>query len=174
MNNFELILIIFSVVIVLNSTVSIILVSSFLKSADRERKAELLLKNQEMLLPLRLQAYERLTLMLERISPESLLTRQNQSGITAMQLHSLLLTTIRSEYEHNISQQVYISARAWEMVKNARQQITVIINGAAQQTDPKAPAIELSKKILENAGEYQKLPTTIAIEFLKKEVQSFF
>ncbi|MCX7985724.1 MAG: hypothetical protein N2662_02150 [Bacteroidales bacterium] len=173
MNN-ELLLIIFSAIVIVNTLAVIMLVRMFLKSNEKTRQAEVLLKNHEIIFPLRLQAYERLTLMLERISPESLLTRHNQSGLTSVQLHTLLLTSVRNEFEHNLSQQIYVSPKAWELVKNARHQITVLINGAAQQTNPSAPSIELCKKILENVGEYDKLPTTTAIEFMKKEVQMFF
>lgn len=152
----------------------IILIRMFLSKAEKDRKAELLLKNQEILIPLRIQAYERVILFLERISPDSLLTRLNQSGLTARQFHTLLLTSIRNEYEHNLSQQVFISPKAWEMVKNARTQMTKIINTAAEKINPNAPSIEFSKKIIEMAGEYEKLPTNVAIEFIKKEVQSLF
>lgn len=172
--NTEVLIIVFGSIVVVNAIITLLFVRMFLRHHERERKAELLLKNQEIILPLRLQAYERLALMLERISPESLLTRHNQSGLTSMQLQTLLLTSIRNEFEHNLSQQVYVSSKAWELVKNARHQITVLINGAAQQTKPTAPALELCKKILENVGEYEKLPTTIAIEFMKKEIQMFF
>jgi hypothetical protein len=170
----EILIIVFGAIVVLNAIITLFFVRMFLKNSEKIRNAEILLKNHEIILPLRLQAYERLTLMLERISPESLLTRHNQSGLTSMQLHTLLLTSIRNEFEHNLSQQVYVSTKAWELVKNARHQITVLINGAAQQTNPSAPALELCKKILENVGEYEKLPTTTAIEFMKKEVQMLF
>lgn len=172
--NTEVLIIVFGTIVIVNAVVTLLFVRLFLRNSEKVRKAELLLKNHEIILPLRLQAYERLTLMLERISPESLLTRHNQSGLTSMQLHTLLLTSIRNEFEHNLSQQVYVSAKAWELVKNARHQITVLINGAAQQTNPSAPALELCKKILENVGEYEKLPTSAAIEFMKKEVQKLF
>jgi small-conductance mechanosensitive channel len=89
-------------------------------------------------------------------------------------MHTELLAAIRSEYDHNISQQVYISPKAWEMVKNARSQIVKVINTAAEQTDPAAPAIELSKKIIEGIGEFPKSPTQSAIDFVKNEIQAMF
>mgnify|MGYP001489654823 FL=1 len=109
----------------------IIIVRYYYKHSENERRAELILKNQEITLPLRLQAYERMTLFLERISPDSLLMRHNQSNITSRQLHSILLTSIRNEFEHNLSQQIYMSPKAWELVKNARSQIIKVINTAA-------------------------------------------
>jgi hypothetical protein len=133
-----------------------------------------MMKNHEIIVPLRFQAYERITLFLERISIESLLMRLNQPGMNSRQLHTEILTTIRNEYEHNLSQQVYMSAKAWEMVKNARAQMIKIINSAAEKTDPSLPALELNKKILENIGDYSKSPTQVAIDFLKTEIQGLF
>jgi hypothetical protein len=67
-----------------------------------------------------------------------------------------------------------MSAKAWEMVKNARAQMIKIINSAAEKTDPSLPALELNKKILENIGDYSKSPTQVAIDFLKTEIQGLF
>ncbi len=150
------------------------LVSSFLKNGQKQRNVDLLMKNHEIITPLRFQAYERITLFLERISMDSLLMRLNQPGMNCRQLHTELLGAIRNEYEHNLSQQVYMSAKAWEMVKNARVQIIKIINTAAEKTDPTFPAIELNKKILENLSEYSKSPTQVAIDFLKTEIRGLF
>jgi hypothetical protein len=150
------------------------LVSAFLKSAQKQRNVEFMMKNHEIILPLRLQAYERITLFLERISIESLLMRLNQPGMNSRQLHTELLATIRNEYEHNLAQQVYMSAKAWEMVKNARAQMIKIINTAAEKTDPSLPALEINKKILENIADYSKSPTQMAIDFLKTEIQGLF
>ena len=150
------------------------LVSSFLKSSEKQHKIEILMKNHEITLPLRLQAYERITLFLERISIESLLMRLNQPGMNSRQLHTELLSTIRNEYEHNLSQQVYMSAQAWEMIKNARAQMIKIINTSAEKTDPSTPALELNKKILENISDYSKSPTQVAIDFIKSEIRGLF
>ena len=79
---------------------------------DRDRVLRTIDMKKEMhhdSLPLRLQAIERLVLFLERISPDSILTRVHRGGITAGQLHSDLLATIRAEFEHNLSQQIYVS-----------------------------------------------------------------
>ncbi len=170
----NLIIIILSAIFILYGVSCIIIIRMFLRKAEKDRKAEILLKNNEIIVPLRIQAYERLILFLERISPDSLLTRHNQTGLTARQFHTILLTSIRNEYEHNLSQQVFISSKAWEMVKNARTQMTKIINTAAEKTNPNAPSLEFSKKILELASEYDKLPTQVAIEAIKKEIQMLF
>ncbi len=92
----------------------------YMNKEIRERKTDLVIRNQQTITPLRLQAYERMALFLERITPESLLMRVNQPGLTSQQLQSQLLTIIRAEFEHNLSQQIYITAQAWEVVKNAK------------------------------------------------------
>jgi hypothetical protein len=151
-----------------------LLLHNFIKIADRKAKAELMLKNNDIILPLRLQAYERMILFLERISIDQLLTRLNQPGTNSRQLHSELLTTIRSEFEHNVTQQLYISPQSWEQVRSARAQMIKLINTSFEQTDPNKSGIELSRKILENMSEMDKMPTQIAVETLKSEVQSLF
>ena len=150
------------------------LVRTFIKEAESQRRAEQLLKNHEITIPLRLQAYERVMLLLERISIDSLLIRHNQAGINSRQMHTEMLSSIRNEYEHNLSQQVYISAKAWETVKTARSQIVKVINTAAEKINPTAPAIELSKKIIEEIREYDKSPTQVSINFIKDEIQAIF
>jgi hypothetical protein len=150
------------------------LVRSLIDNFEKQRKIEFLMKSHEITVPLRLQAYERITLFLERISIDSLLTRTNQPGMNSRHMQSELLASIRSEYEHNLSQQVYVSVQAWEIVKNARAQMIKIVNTASDKTDPNAPSLELSRNILEVISEYSKSPTQVAIDFLKDEIQGLF
>ncbi|RPH34560.1 MAG: hypothetical protein EHM93_00580 [Bacteroidales bacterium] len=116
--------------------------------ADR-RKGEIMLANQRISTPIRLQAYERLVLFLERISPESMIVRVNQPSMTAQNLQSALLSTIRAEWEHNPSQQLYVSNEAWELTHNAKGNMIKLINICADRIDPEAPSIVFSQKILE-------------------------
>ncbi len=132
-------------------------------------RTENAIETQRITLPVRLQAYERITLLLERISPESMIMRLSSREMTARKLQSAMLSTIRAEFDHNISQQIYISTKAWGIVKSARENLIRIINTTAENIKPDAPAIELSKAILENLMELDKSPTVIAIDFLKQE-----
>ncbi|RPH30508.1 MAG: hypothetical protein EHM93_15675 [Bacteroidales bacterium] len=141
--------------------------------ADR-RKGEIMLANQRISTPIRLQAYERLVLFLERISPESMIVRVNQPSMTAQNLQSALLSTIRAEWEHNLSQQLYVSNEAWELTRNAKGNMIKLINICAERVDPDAPSIFFSQKILELMVELEQHPTSIAIDKLKKEVGEFF
>jgi len=144
------------------------------KSEDRKRRIEITMASQKTILPIRLQAYERLALFLERISPESMIMRLTLADMTAKQLQTELLATIRAEFEHNLSQQVYISQQAWEKVKNARSNTISLINTAAEQIEPKASAVTLSKKILDMMMEHKSPLTAQALEQIKKEVQELF
>src|SRR6187397_123031 len=95
------------------------------------RKLEIHGKGIETVLPIRLQAYERMALFLERISPQNLLVRLNASGMTSKEFHQLLLSEIRSEYNHNVAQQVYMSENIWNLIKNAKEDLIVSINDAS-------------------------------------------
>jgi len=145
-----------------------------LRDESDRRKAERMFTNQRISTPIRLQAYERLVLFLERISPESMIVRVNQPGMTVQRLHTTLLSTIRAEWEHNLSQQLYVSNESWEMTRNAKGNVIKLINVCAEKIDPEAPSIHFSQKILELMVELEQHPTAIAIEHLKKEVGEFF
>lgn len=149
-------------------------IERMLKEETNRRRAELNSSNKKITTPIRLQAYERIVLFLERISPDSLLVRVNQPNITSKALHSALLSNIRSEWEHNLSQQLYLSAKAWGLVKNAKDNVIKLINTSAEKVDPKSPSLVLSKMILDNIVELDNHPTERAITFLKKEVIELF
>jgi hypothetical protein len=151
-----------------------LLIRSFIKGDRDRRNQEIILQNQKTITPIRLQAYERVALFLERISPESLIIRINKPGMTSQHLQQAMLTTIRAEFEHNLSQQVYITTQAWEVVKNAKANTTKIINSSADKVKPNDPAIKLSKLILERVMEMDKVPTQVAIDFLKNEINRIF
>lgn len=141
--------------------------------ADR-RKAERTFTNQRISTPIRLQAYERLVLFLERISPESMIVRVNQPGMTSQKLQTALLSNIRAEWEHNLSQQLYVSNEAWELTRNAKGNVIKLINICAEKIEPNAPSIVFSQKILEILVDLEQHPTSLAIDLLKKEVAEFF
>src|SRR4028119_1270098 len=94
-------------------------VKAFLNKDFDKRLVDIKIKNTELTLPLRLQAYERMCLFLERISPHNLVVRLNEPAYNAIQFHQKLLLEIREEYNHNLSQQVYMSDQSWTYVKNA-------------------------------------------------------
>jgi hypothetical protein len=135
-----------------------------------KRRQELILQNSRTVTPIKLQAYERVVLFLERISLESLLVRVSTPDMSAQQLHSAMLTTIRSEFEHNLSQQIYMSQQAWEVVRNARSNMIKIINSEAEKLKPDTTGMAFSKILLEKIMELEKEPTRAAIDFVKAEI----
>jgi hypothetical protein len=149
------------------------LLSRLMKNEQEKRKQELILQNKRLVTPIILQAYERIVLFLERISLESLIVRISSANMNAAELQSALISSIRSEYEHNLSQQIYMSVQAWEVVKNARSNMIRIINTEAERMKEKSTAMDLSKALLEKIMEMEKEPTKAAIEFVKAEVGKY-
>lgn len=148
--------------------------STMFQNDAKRRKIEFLKNNQKVTLPLRLQAYERLTLFMERISPDSLILRTNKPGMTAQNLQASMLGTIRAEWEHNLSQQLYVSVEAWELVKNAKGNVIKLINVCSDKVNPNDPSINLSQKILDTMIEFNSNPINLAIDYMKKEVRELF
>lgn len=138
------------------------------------RLLELRHKNAEVITPIRLQAYERIVLLLERITPSNLLLRVSSSGHSAGEYHRILLTEIRNEFSHNMSQQVYMTEQAWQQVRHAREEVVTLINKSYQSVGEKAKGTELAKRILETVLNNEIDPTAKAISYLKQEIgQSF-
>ena len=94
------------------------LLKLFLDNEQNKRLSDIKMAGYKIITPIRLQAYERLVLFIERISPESLVMRVHKPELSAMQMQTNLIQTIREEFEHNLSQQVYVSSQAWELVRN--------------------------------------------------------
>lgn len=147
-----------------------LMLRGLLRNDQEKRRQELVLQNTKIITPIKLHAYERMVLFLERISFESLLVRVSTPETTASQLHSALLTTIRSEFEHNLSQQIYMSPQAWEVVRNAKSGIIKILNTEIERMPPGSPAMAYSKQLLERVMEMDKEPTRVAIDYLKSEI----
>src|SRR3990170_5075065 len=124
-------------------------VRSFIQKDIDVKKLEIRSKTIETVLPNRLHAYERMTLFLERMSPQNLLVRLNTGSIPAKDFHQVLLAEVRNEYNHNVSQQVYISEEVWELIKSAKEDVIVTINDSANELGEEASSLDLSKKIFE-------------------------
>ncbi len=145
-----------------------------LENSQKQREFEFRVQNSGKITPVRLQAYERFTLLLERLSPQSLLIRVNPHDKTAGKYHQELLNTIRQEFEHNLSQQIYISPILWETLRGARENLISIINKSSEETEDNASALSLSKKIFDNWMSEENDPIAIALKELKKEVSKMF
>jgi hypothetical protein len=144
---------------------------SFINSQKESAVFESKTANRNASLPLRLQAYERICLLLERITPNNLLLRLNGRAVNVADFQQVLLNEIREEYNHNLSQQVYMSDLAWNHVRNAVEQTIGLVNEAAQSLDPSANGIELSKNILKTVMNSNQSGTENALVFIKDELR---
>lgn len=140
----------------------------------RKQMIEFKSNNQKNILPLRLQAYERISIFLERIHPNAMIMRIYKQGMSARLLQAELLKNIRTEYEHNVAQQIYMSKPVWDAVKAAKEETIKIINIAAARVGDEANGAELSKMIIDMSSQLEKIPSDFALDILKKEVKSLF
>ncbi len=151
-----------------------LMVKSFINKEIELKRLEVRSRSIETILPNRLQAYERICLFLERISPPNLLLRLNNPIYSARELHKILLDEIRNEYNHNVSQQIYMSEEVWNMVRNAKEDLVIMINEGSAAMGPESTGLDLSRKIFELTMEKNVEPISHALGELKKEIQQTF
>jgi hypothetical protein len=150
------------------------LLKSFFKDEYIRRQSRLKLEQNKLVTPLKLQAYERLVILMERMTPNSLIFRVSKPGISASQLKADLITEINNEFNHNVSQQIYVSSQSWQIVRIAKEEMINIINTAYAGLGPNAVGIDLSKAIFEKMIQMEHVPTHKALEFLRKEFHLLF
>lgn len=151
-----------------------IIIKKFFEKDAQERFRVAREENKKKSVPMRIQAYERLVLYLERIDPNNSIIATYKGGMSAKLLQSELTKQIRSEFDHNMSQQLFISDQGWEAVKKAKEETVKIINIAAQQTGEDGSGIDLSNRIYEIISQIEALPTDIASKILKREARKLF
>jgi hypothetical protein len=151
-----------------------LLVRSFIQKEIDLKSLDIKGRSIENVLPNRLQAYERMALFLERMAPQNLLIRLNTSAMPSHEFHQLLLAEIRNEYNHNVSQQIYMSEEVWTMIKNAKEDLTVTINESASEMAPDSTSLDLAKKIFEKTITKSVDPLGHALIELKREIQKSF
>lgn len=149
------------------------LVKNFLDHESRKKTLDLKLANQTVLTPIRLQAYERVVLFLERINPSGMVMRLNKNTSGAI-FQAELLKTIRSEFEHNLSQQIYMSNKSWEAVVKAKEETIKLINVASSRVSAESNAMELAQTIIAVSSQLSELPTKAAIDAIKREIGKEF
>lgn len=148
------------------------IIKHFVENDQKKRLLELKYQSKNVITPIRLQAYERMAMFLERIEPNQLLYRVNNQQLTSYQVQTLLLATIRSEFEHNLSQQVYLSPELWENIKMAKEKVVNIINISAGSLGDEATGTDLITNILQHVA--GQSPTEQAMRELKKEISILY
>ena len=151
-----------------------LMVKSFLDKEMSQRLVDIRATNAKEILPIRLQAYERISLLLERISPNNLILRLSDSDYSYKELQQVLIISVREEYNHNLSQQIYVSDQVWELTTSAVEDVVMTINQGADSLPKDARAIDLAKKIFDIQGEKQADPIDHALSALKQEVRTIF
>lgn len=129
-------------------------------------------ENRSEILPHRLQAFERLTLFLERISPGQLLSRVKPVGDNKYDYENLLIASIEQEFQHNLVQQVYVSQRCWDAIKASKNSTITLIRKAVM-SEKIADAQKMREVILTDLLD-KPSPSDTGIAFIKKEVKSLF
>lgn len=149
--------------------VAYFLFQSFFKNEENRRRYELVKLNQKEALPMRLQAYERMVLFLERVHPAQLLLRVAPPTTDKNDYATFLIHAIQTEFEHNLTQQIYLTDDCWEMITKSKNTTVHLIRKTSIETTI-ANASELREAILRELTEMEA-PTSIAITFLKQELK---
>ena len=150
------------------------LVKPYLDKGERIQLLEFKKMISGQTLPLRLQAYERLVLFMERINPANMLIRLNATAYSAHDLYSLVIEEIRNEFQHNITQQIYVSSRCWAVVKHVKEDTLNIVNNAVKSLPENASGLELSKTILGYLSQLDDNPYDIGTSMLRKDLEELF
>ena len=139
-------------------------------SEENKMKLSLLSENRKQALPIKLQAYERMTLFLERLNPANLLLRVTSINNDKNAYTQSLINTIENEFEHNLAQQIYISEKCWSVItaaKNTTIQIIKKISAEDEISNAQELREEILKKLFNNPA-----PSTTALAFIKNEVKN--
>ncbi|MDT0642954.1 hypothetical protein RM553_08935 [Zunongwangia sp. F363] len=140
------------------------------KNEELRRRFLLHRENQKTALPIKLQAYERMTLFLERISPGRILFRVKPVSEDAQAYANLLVSTIEQEFDHNLAQQIYVSADCWDYIKTAKNATIGLVRKATTREEVNSP--DKLREVILTALIEKPAPTDAALGFIKKEVRN--
>jgi len=150
------------------------LVRPYLDRSESMQLVELKKTISSQTLPLRLQAYERVVLFIERINPSNMLIRLNNPDYSAAELYVLIVAELRNEYQHNVTQQIYVSTNTWAIVKRLKDETLGVVNKAIKELPESASGLELSKTILTQISQSENNPYDIGLSLIRKELEELF
>lgn len=153
---------------------AIVVISRLLRNDAKHRAFENQRQQTKISTPIRLRAYERYMLLLDRTLPSNLVVSVIEPGMTNFELQSKLISTIRQEFGHNASQQIYISNELWLSIRSTQESLIQLINMCASKVAMNEPATGLAQIILEVYAQTKRFPGEIATEMLKKEIRTIF
>ncbi|HJP61817.1 MAG TPA: hypothetical protein VJ844_00160 [Mucilaginibacter sp.] len=151
--------------------VAFYLIKPYLERSEKLQLMELKKSTTALTLPLRFQAYERLIVFVERVNPANMLIRLHGTQYSAHELHSLVVSEIREEFQHNVSQQIYVSERAWNVIKRVKDDTMSVITNAIKALPENATGLELSKTVLAHMASLQDNPYDIATSMIRKDME---
>lgn len=131
-------------------------------------------EENQQLLSLRLQAHERLIVFIERINPANLFIRLHHQGISLQELQAMVLNEIRLEFQHNVSQQLYISTATWNVVKQLKDDTIAMVNNGVKGLPADAMGVDLSRKVLQHMAELENNPYDLTLDLIKKDIHQLF
>ncbi len=137
----------------------------------KRRELELRKAEKKSFTPNKINAYERLTLFLERIHPADMVLRVHQKGMSGRAFQQELIKTIRTEFQHNLTQQLYVSNTTWHLIKTAKEETIKMVNVSAAKMPKEASGIDLSNMIFQLLSKIEKNPVDLAKDYLKQELR---
>ncbi len=155
--------------------IAVYLMQNYFRKQENDRTDKILkVEAGKISLPVRLQAYERLALLMERIAPAPLVLRITRPGISLIQLQQEMIQSIHEEFEHNLSQQIYVSNDCWSMVRNAVEQTIQQVNVTTGSLDSSADAGTFAAHFLQNVLEQTNNPAEQALFLIRNEAARLF
>jgi len=174
----------------MNTTILIILIVSMIvliflgmmgmqhmtyRQEEKKRLFELKKESQKVISPIRMRAYERLTLLLERTEPEAMIKEIMSDAVwmqkSVVEIQRELLQRVRLEFDHNLSQQVYVSDEVWQKILLARDQMGAFINQMAIQLKPGSTGMDYMKTLIQAYHMNGDTPHELALQALKDEAR---
>lgn len=149
-----------------------LIINKLISGEEKRRDFEITKNNISVITPIRLRAYERLMLLLERTSPSMLIISNTKPGMFNLDLQHVLLEKIREEFTHNLSQQIYVSDELWSCIRTAQESIVQLVNSSASKCNPDNPATQLAELILKVYASSELHPADYAKTVLKKEIRT--
>jgi uncharacterized protein YaaR (DUF327 family) len=148
--------------------VAYFLFDNYFRDQQNNRRWLLQKENEKELLPIRLQAYERLTLLMERIHPAQILLRNTPVNNDKKEYENFITNQIQQEFEHNLSQQIYVSGECWSIIQTAKNATIQLIRLAAQNEKVQTAA-DLREFVVSSLVD-KASPTFAALDLIKQEV----
>lgn len=152
----------------------LLILKHFSDKEKTKQKFDLIRMNNKLITPVRIQAYERIILLLERIKPDAVALRVQKTNFTATQMQILMLETIRKEFNHNLSQQIYLTDETWSAIVNAKEQVSRLINLTGTNMSKESKAGEFTRALIEMYNDFETKPIENTIRLVKKEAINFF